>query len=298
MNIPQRFALVAAVTLSPFTQAEMTALDDAALSNMTGQDGISIIQSKDNYADSIVYTDTDEVGSSGPGTISLNDVSFTGSFSIFASDQVKMDIDIDSDGLHIHTASIDAKSIIANTAQSQFNISIGSVKLNSSLQLASNFTISGERGPGDINIDNAGVITMESYGNYNSGSVDVDVIGLGISNLTVWGDTNPFADSAISGDEYAAQAALEDTNVNAGRGHQAWIYTKREIQTVDNVTHAEWDGIYGGGWQSKTIDNALKITKTASPMNISFDVSLASHPVGSLQIMHMEGTGSTTVFGH
>ena len=126
-------------------------------------------------------------------------------------------------------------------------------------------------------------------------SVDIDLVSVSIRNSTIWGDTNPFADASISGSEYAAQAALEDGNVAAGDGYKAWIHTKREIQTVDNINHAEWNG---SSWDSVTTDSALQVTTTASPMNISFDVGLANNPVGSLAITHYVSNGTMTIFGH
>ena len=90
----KKLALVTAVAAAPFAQAEMTAMDDALLSEMTGQAGITIDVDLDMTIDAIKYVDQDgnrklELAAGGAGTGDYNadgtenlgagDYEFTGS---------------------------------------------------------------------------------------------------------------------------------------------------------------------------------------------------------------------------
>ncbi|WP_283789863.1 DUF6160 family protein [Bermanella sp. WJH001] len=62
----KKLALVTAVAAAPFAQAEMTAMDDALLGEMTGQAGITIDVDLDMTIDAIKYVDSDgNAGGSG-----------------------------------------------------------------------------------------------------------------------------------------------------------------------------------------------------------------------------------------
>ena len=66
MNFKQ-LAFAAAVMATPFmAQAGMTAMDDSALSGVTGQDGISISGNFAGSVGAVVYTDGDASGGSLP----------------------------------------------------------------------------------------------------------------------------------------------------------------------------------------------------------------------------------------
>lgn len=69
----KKLALVTAVAAAPFAQAELTAMDDALLGEMTGQAGITIDVDLDMTIDAIKYVDTDgnAGGSAVQGAITL-----------------------------------------------------------------------------------------------------------------------------------------------------------------------------------------------------------------------------------
>ncbi|MDE3736152.1 MULTISPECIES: DUF6160 family protein [Pseudomonas] len=89
----KQLALAAAVLAAPFmAQADLKAMDDSALSGVTGQDGISISGSFNGSIGSIVYSDSETVGSTTTtGSLRLETVSFTG-FDILDSDPLKIDV--------------------------------------------------------------------------------------------------------------------------------------------------------------------------------------------------------------
>ncbi|MBH2036351.1 MAG: hypothetical protein I8H73_26095 [Pseudomonadales bacterium] len=87
MNFKQ-LAFAAAVMATPFmAQAGMTAMDDSALSGVTGQDGISISGNFSGSVGNVKYTDNDAAG----GSLNLTNIAFTG-FSIADSNPLKIDV--------------------------------------------------------------------------------------------------------------------------------------------------------------------------------------------------------------
>jgi hypothetical protein len=88
MKTLKQLALAAAVLAVPFmAQAEMQALDDTALSSVTGQDGISISGSFNGTIGSVVYTDNDANG----GSLRLETIAFNG-FNIDDNAPVMVDV--------------------------------------------------------------------------------------------------------------------------------------------------------------------------------------------------------------
>ncbi|WP_271407802.1 DUF6160 family protein [Pseudomonas sp. Q1-7] len=89
----KQLALAAAVLAAPFmAQADLKAMDDSALSGVTGQDGISISGSFNGNIGSVVYTDTDTSGSTPvAGTLRMENLGFSG-FDISDSDPLKIDV--------------------------------------------------------------------------------------------------------------------------------------------------------------------------------------------------------------
>ncbi|OYT97000.1 MAG: hypothetical protein CFE49_04265 [Pseudomonas sp. PGPPP3] len=84
----KQLAFAAAVLAAPFmAQADMTAMDDSALSGVTGQDGISISGNFSGSVGNVKYTDNDAAG----GSLNLTNISFTG-FSIADSNPLKIDV--------------------------------------------------------------------------------------------------------------------------------------------------------------------------------------------------------------
>ena len=205
----KKLALATAVAAAPFAQAELTAMDDSLLEEMTGQSGISIELSAQATIGAIEYTDTDQ-----NGTIGINNIAFGGATVVDGSlgnemfDDIKIDIDVDeTEGLTIHLGGTNPLTAITGDNPVDFGLTVGDVTLNSALTLASGIEIQGNLGPVDIDISNAGVIDVDAYFEVTAGEMDIDVLGMGITNLKIGQDSNPMA-----GGDYATDLA----NVQAG----------------------------------------------------------------------------------
>ncbi len=207
----QKLALVTAIAAAPFAaQAEMVAIDDSMLSDMTGQAGVSIELSAQLSIGDITYTDTDGGDSAVAGTVGISNVVLGGNGSS-ALDDIKIDIDVDgTDGLKIHVGGTNNDTVLDGTNPVDFGLAIGSVDVNSTAVLLSNLSIGGNLGPADITISNSSVIGVDAYFEITTGSLNVDVLGVGISGLTVSQDSDAF----VGNQDSAAFGGLAGVSVN------------------------------------------------------------------------------------
>ncbi len=237
MKAFKKLALVSAIAAAPFAQAEMVAIDDALMSEMTGQAGITIELSTEVKIGDVIYTDTDGLDNAG-GSLAITGVRLGGATAGTALDNIKIDIDVDeTDGLIIHLGGTKLSDVLTGathaageanafgdiqadaTKSVDFGLDVASVSLNNGVNLVSNVSIQGFLGPIDIAIANDGTIDVDAYFEVTNGSVDVDVLGLGITNLTIGQDSSPILTSTeygsditnfknfIINEKYAAQYA-------------------------------------------------------------------------------------------
>jgi hypothetical protein len=234
MKTFQKLALVTAIAAAPFAQAELTSIDDSVLSDMTGQAGISIDLSAQIAVGSVTYTDTDGFpGSAAAGTISIgqiylggadavdgfgDSVADGGSDTLNALDGIKIDIDVDANaGLVIHLGGTNAYASLTGAETVDFGLSVADVKMNA-VTLASDIVIVGELGPIDVNITNAGAINVGAFFKVNSGSMNIDLLGMGVTSLQIDQDSNPFMNVSPYGAKVNATVAAGDYATAAGAG--------------------------------------------------------------------------------
>ncbi len=224
MKAFKKLALVSAIAAAPFAQAEMVAIDDALMGEMTGQSGISIELDATVSIGSVVYTDTDTAGSIELNTIVLGG---NGGNAVAGSlKDIKIDIDVDAAaGLVIHLGPTDKINAINGKNTVDFGLSIADVKLGAAAlgdNLASNIYIGGNIGPIDVTIANSGDIGVDAYFEVTDGGLDLDVLGVGVTNLTINDNSQPILSGAyaldmatISGSAPVLQGALDANAVAA-----------------------------------------------------------------------------------
>ena len=246
MKAFKKLALVSAIAAAPFAQAELVSIDDAALSDMTGQAGVSIELSAKVDIGSIVYTDTGGL-TNGDGTVSISNVVLGGSNAtgavVGALDEIKIDIDVDSnDGLVIHLGGTNAAGVLTGADKVDFGLSVGSVGVNNQAVLASNVFIGGNLGPIDVTIANDSSISVDAFFEVTEGSLNVDVLGVGVTNLTIGQDSSPFLLDTLSPYNNKATVEAGDFGV-ANNGVAVTAATNAIDQAGDGdgfISTAEW----------------------------------------------------------
>ena len=122
----KKIALAVAVMALPFAaHADLKALDDSALADVTGQAGISISGNFNATIGSIVYTDTETGVTDGSNSLSLNTVSLSG-FNI--DDNAPLTIDVVDNKLQIGLPTINGQVSVA--AVNVGNTSVGGLAIN------------------------------------------------------------------------------------------------------------------------------------------------------------------------
>jgi len=188
----KKIALATAVAAAPFAaQADLKALDDTTMGNVTGQAGVTIELETEVSIGEFRYTDE--------GYLAVNDISIGGgSVERDANgavtgvsgmlDDLLIDIDVEADG----DAVIDVHSI--SGAPIDFAVAVGSVSLNAtdgsgdSTLLASNIGIEGNIGLLNIRVDTATDDLIMNVGfNVTDMDMDVDFRGVNVRDLSVMG---------------------------------------------------------------------------------------------------------------
>jgi len=303
----KKLALVAAIA-APFTSVHaLEAISDADLSGMTGQAGVTIELDTKVTMDSFTYTDTDTNGS-----VVMSNIAFGGASVATSStaawnegdrfDEVKIDIDVlESGSLLIHLGSIDTAGVLTDTNPLDFGLSVGSFGLtgtNGTSVIASNIALAGTLGPQDIVIANNGangLIQAQGYFEIKDGGMNIDVAGVGVSNLTIGQNSNPFADGNgklvdyTDSDKVAALTggATRDAS-QVGTGDDNWAFYAVTINTADSA-----DG---------TVTNALAFTVDSFNVDIAMEVGIGNgsvNNIGRIAMENLDVSGTKmVVYGH
>lgn len=222
----KKLALVSAIAAVPFAaQAELKALDDGAMGNVTGQAGVTI--ELETKVDIGAFTYTDE------GTFAVNGVHIGGGAVTTDADgnvtgvdglldDLKIDIDVEADGdAFIHVGSVSGGPI-------DFAVGVESASLiaadqSESTLLASNIGITGLLAQLDLRVDTATdtLITDVAF-NVTDMDMDIDFLGVGIRNMSITGANTFGADYAAAGgtsaSPYAGLFAVAQITVGKATG--------------------------------------------------------------------------------
>ncbi|MBY5936085.1 DUF6160 family protein [Marinobacter nauticus] len=221
----KKIALATAVAAAPFAaQADLKALDDTTMGNVTGQAGVTIELETEVSIGEFRYTDE--------GYLAVNDISIGGgSVERDANgavtgvsgmlDDLVIDIDVEADG----DAFIDVHSI--SGAPIDFAMAVGSASLNAtdgsgdSTLLASNIGIEGNLGLLNIRVDTATDNLIMNVGfNVTDMDMDVDFLGVNVRDLTVYG-AQFYEQVETSGQPTDAAGLFASAQITVGKGVSA-----------------------------------------------------------------------------
>ena len=315
----KKLALVAAIA-APFSSVHaLEALDDSTLSGMTGQAGVTIELDTKVTMDSFTYTDTDggASGEIGGGSVVMNDVRFGGAnvsglaaatFDAAATDrldEVTIDIDVASTGnLVIHLGSTDTQGVLDGTNPLDFGLYVGSLEVSGdpgvgatvNSTIVSDINLRGTLGPQDIVIANDGgngLIKAQGYFEIQESSMNIDVAGVGISNLTISQD-DAFNSNTYIDKDGNAQAKMVDYGVvlpakglTDGTGSESWAFYGVTIDTVTSGTG---------------VTDALSLTVDSFNVDIAMDVGIgngSANNIGHIAMENLNVSGTQMViYGH
>ena len=217
----KKLALATAVAAAPFAaNADLKALDDSAMGNVTGQAGVTIELETEVSIGEFRYTDE--------GYLSVNDI-FIGGGSVERDasgnvtgvdgrlDDLYVDIDVEDDG----DAYIDVHSI--SGAPIDFAVGVGSASLHAtdgsgdSTLLASNIGIEGNLGLLNIRVDTATDNLIMNVGfNVTDMDMDVDFLGVNVRDLTVYGAA--YYEQVDAGSTPDAAGLFASAQITVGKG--------------------------------------------------------------------------------
>ncbi|MDX1633148.1 MAG: DUF6160 family protein [Marinobacter sp.] len=208
----KKLALATAVAAVPFAaQADLKALDDTSMGNVTGQAGVTIELETKVDIGSFTYTDEGNFVVSGihigGGAIETDaDGNVSGVSGLL--DDLKIDIDVEADG----DAVIDVNSVSGGPVDFAVGVETASLVAadgSESTLLASNIGITGLLADIKLRVDTATdtMITDLAF-NITDMDMDVDFLGIGIRDLTVTGANTfgaTYADAGgVGGSPYIA----------------------------------------------------------------------------------------------
>lgn len=250
--------------------AELTALDDGFMEETTAQSGITIELATNVSASSIAYTDTDghQAASATAGHLVLENIVIGGSEG-GALDNLKIDIDVDANtGLVVHVGSTNMMALYRGAEERlDFGIGISEININNDFVFASDITIAGNLGPTDLIIDNDNQITLESYFEITSGSLDFDVIGLGIDNLTIGSNDSPIMTGRYSDEISAYQTYVLESLANGDLDYLETTYATEISEAQDAAVLANADDINAIGDQAVVDNQALIMASGVEAVN-------------------------------
>ncbi|MFP3978342.1 DUF6160 family protein [Marinobacter sp. KMM 10035] len=263
----KRIALITAMAAAPFAaNAELQAMNDTAMGDVTGQAGVTIELETKVSIGQFKYTDE--------GSFAVNDIVLGGAGvdAIGAGagfgdllDQLKVDIDIADDGdAVIHVGTLDGNPI-------DWGLKVGSMQLlagntgTDSTTLISNLSGFGMLAQLDIRVDTAtDHLNLVAAFDVQNMNFDVDFLGIGVRGLKITG----------------AGADADAMAMYTANGYDVATMTPQQQAVFTTFANANLDVYKGAGLGASTATDVLRIDVN----NIFMDVSVASIEIGGASI--------------
>jgi hypothetical protein len=288
----KKIALVAAISAAPFAaNAELKAMNDTAMGDVTGQAGVTIELETKVSIGQFKYTDE--------GSFAVNDIVLGGA-GVTADgaaagytdllDQLKIDIDVADDGdAIIHVGTLDGNPI-------DWGLNVGSMQLlagatgSDSTTLISNLSGYGNLAQLDLKVDTAtDHLNIAAAFDVQDMDFDVEFLGVGIRDLKITGAGGNF-DYDGDGSVMAADAD----------GEFGLAPTSQEAQVLAGFANVNLDIYKGSGLGASTATDVLRIDVNNVYMDMTIGaVEIGGTSIGSLAIDNLAVTNTKlAVYGH
>ncbi len=289
----KKLALAAAVAAAPFAaQADLKALDDTSMGNVTGQAGVTIELETQVSIGQFSYTDE---GSFNVNNIVLGGAGVTtsGSAAGFGTllDQLKIDIDVADDGdAIIKVGTLDGNPIDWGMTADSMTLTAGSTGTDSTT-LVSGLQAWGDLAQLDISVDTAtDTLNIATAFDIQDMDFDVPFLAVGIQDMKVTG--------AGVGVDYNGDGVVDATDGDLN-GSGTVGDTKAE-QILLGFANVNLDIYKGNGLGASTATDVLRVDVN----NVFMDVSVGSVLVGGTSIgsIAMDNVAITNtklaIYGH
>ncbi|MEX2475484.1 DUF6160 family protein [Marinobacter sp.] len=264
----KKIALATAVAAAPFAaHADLKAMDDSAMGNVTGQAGVTIELETKVSIGQFKYTDE--------GSFAVNDIVLGGSGVAGGTgtellDQLKIDIDVADDGdAVIHVGTLDGNPI-------DWGMTVGSMELlaggtgSDSTTLISNMSGYGNLAQLDFRVDTAtDHLNIVAAFDVQDMDFDVEFLGIGIRDMVITGAGGNF-DYDGDGDVMSADAD----------GEFGLDPTSQEAQVLAGFANVNLDVYKGSGLGASTATDVLRIDVN----NVYMDMSIGAVEIGGTSI--------------
>ncbi|WP_417514926.1 DUF6160 family protein [Marinobacter sp.] len=297
----KKIALVAAIAAAPFAaNAELQALNDTAMGDVTGQAGVTIELETKVSIGQFKYTDegsfaVNDIVLGGAGVTADGQLLDTnGNVTNGLLDQLKIDIDVLDDGdAKIHVGTLDGNPI-------DWGMTIGSMELlagntgSDSTTLISNLSGYGNLAQLDIQVDTAtDHLNLVAAFDVTDMDFDVEFLGVGIRDLAI---TGAGANFDYDGDgQTVAGGGPADFGLDLTDPAQAQKYG-----VLSGFANVNLDIYKGSGLGASTATDVLRIDVNNVYMDVTVGaVEIGGTSIGSLAIDNLAVTDTKlAVYGH
>ncbi|MFV8571068.1 DUF6160 family protein [Marinobacter sp. SBS5] len=226
----KKIALVTAIAAAPFAaNADLKAMDDTMMGDITGQAGVTIELETQVSIGSFVYTDEGSFAVSG---IQIGGSGLAGGAGTNLLDDLYIDIDVEADGdAFISVHSISGAPI--DWGMTAANMSLVAADGSQSTTLVSNLAGHGNLAQLDIRVDTAtDQLQLDVAFNVVDMDFDVEFLGVGIRDMAIMGGTF-FEDG---GTTFTGLFAVADVDVYKGAGLGASTATDVLRIDINDIT--------------------------------------------------------------
>jgi len=296
----KKLALATAVAVAPFAaNADLKALDDSAMGNVTGQAGVTIeLETKVSIGK---FTYTDE------GDFAVNDIVIGGKGVATGSnpqmtllDQLKIDIDVANDGdAIIHVGSLETDPTTGAPVPIDWGMTVGSMQLvsangNQDTTLISGLSAYGDLAALDIRVDTAtDQLNLAVAFDIDDMDFDVDFLGIGIRDMVITGAGDNFD---YDGDNTTvAGGDTEEGGFDLSTPQGQLAYGK-----LSKYANVDLDVYKGAGLGASTATDVLRIDVNNVYMDVSIGaVEIGGTSIGSVALDNLAVTDTKlAVYGH